>query len=66
MNFITPKMTDVIAEQIFAVRDTGKVNLFSPADVLEVARDLKFRDLVTFLSDRINYKEYISFVIMRT
>ncbi len=56
-------MTDEIIEQIMTVRDTGLTNMFSINNVAVIANDLNLFELVTYLADKNNHKEYCEFII---
>jgi len=54
-------MTDVIKEQILAVRDTGETNMFDTNAVQVIANREGFYELVAYLID--NKKEYARFIM---
>ena len=51
----------IIKEQILAVRDTGKTNMFDIHAVQRIAFDMGLYELVTFIED--SRKAYTDFVI---
>lgn len=55
-------MTQKIKEQILAVRDDGRTNMLDTKGVMYVANDLELFDLVVYLDDRDNRKEYWHFI----
>jgi hypothetical protein len=55
------KITDTIFEQILAIRDTGKTNMFDTATVQKLAFDLEFYELVNLLEE--DKKSYSTFII---
>ncbi|MDR0298781.1 MAG: DUF5049 domain-containing protein [Streptococcaceae bacterium] len=50
-----------IKEQILAVRDTGRTNMFDTATVQQIASAMAFHELVIFIED--NKKEYADFIM---
>lgn len=54
-------MADKVKEQILAVRDTGKTNMFDTARVQRMAYDRGFYELVLFLEE--HKKEYAHFIL---
>ena len=53
-------MTDLIREQILAVRATGLTNMFDVNTVQRIAFDMGFYELVTYLEDeRTEYAHFI-------
>ena len=56
-------MTQRIKEQILAVRDDGRTNMLDTNGVMYVANDLGLFDLVVYLDDRDNRKEYWHFIM---
>lgn len=59
----TVKMDPTIKEEILAVRDDGRTNMFDINGVIYVANDLGLFDLVCYLSERDNAKEYTNFIL---
>ena len=57
------KMDPTIREQILQVRDTGLTNMFDCNGVQRVANDLDLFELVIYLEDRENKKEYSHFIM---
>ena len=55
-------MTQKIRDQILAVRDTGLTNMFDVNGVQVVANNLGLYELVVYLSERENRKEYSHFI----
>lgn len=56
-------MTQNIRELILEVRDTGRTNMLDTNGVMYVANDLGLYDLVVYLDDRDNRKEYWRFIM---
>ena len=56
-------MTMKIRDQILAVRDSGRTNMFDLCGVQRVAFDLALHDLVLYLDDRQNRSEYSRFIM---
>ncbi|MBQ9490391.1 MAG: DUF5049 domain-containing protein [Lachnospiraceae bacterium] len=56
-------MTQKIKEQILQVRDDGRTNMLDTNGVMFVANDLGLYDLVVYLDDRANRKEYWHFIM---
>lgn len=54
-------MTNLIREQILAVRDTGLTNMFDISAVQRIAFDLGYYELVDWLKD--HRKEYVNFIM---
>ena len=54
-------MTNLIREQILAVRDTGLTNMFDIPAVQRIAFDLSYYELVDWLTD--HRKEYANFIM---
>ena len=54
-------MTDIIREQILAIRDTGLTNMFDIPMVQRRAFDRDFQELVCYLED--HRKEYVRFIM---
>ena len=57
------KITDKIFEQVLAVRDSGRTNMFSINEVMRVACELELCELVEFLSEKKNHKEYVDLIL---
>ena len=57
------EITDEIVEQIIAVRDTGKTNMFDVQAVMYYANEMDFFQLVNFLSERKNRNAYCEFIL---
>lgn len=56
-------MTKQIKEQILAVRDDGRTNMLDINGVQWVANELKLYELVIYLIDEPNRKEYWHFIM---
>lgn len=56
-------MDDKIFEQILEVRETGRTNMFDFLGVQRVAFDMGLYDLVCYLGDKPNHKEYVSTIL---
>ena len=56
-------MRDKLIEEILAVRDTGKTNMFDVYAVQRVAYELELFDLVIYLEEKKNWKEYTRFIL---
>jgi hypothetical protein len=54
-------MTDKIKEQILAVRDTGRTNMFDVPMVQNIANEMRFYELVIFLEE--HRSEYVHFIL---
>ena len=57
------EITDTIKEQIIAVRDTGKTNMFVISNVMRIAYDMDLFELVNFLYERKNQKTYTNYIL---
>ncbi len=56
-------MTNRIKEQILKVRDDGRTNMFDVNGVMYVANELRLYELVVYLDDRDNRREYSHFIM---
>lgn len=56
-------MTSKIRQQILKVRDDGRTNMLDTNGVMYVANDLQLYELVVYLDDRDNRKEYWNFIM---
>ena len=56
-------ISDTLKEQILAVRDTGKTNMFDIAYVQRIAYEMELHELVLFLEDRKNRAAYANFIL---
>lgn len=56
-------MTSKVREQILAVRETGLVNMFDANGVQYVAYQQNAFELVNYLNDNENRKEYARFIM---
>lgn len=54
-------MTDTIKQQILAVRDTARTNMFDVNMVQRIANDMGFYELVIYLED--HRREYAHFIL---
>ena len=54
-------MTEVIREQIMAIRDSGRTNMFDINTVQRLAYELDFVDLVMFIEE--HKPEYVKFIL---
>ena len=54
-------MTEKIRQQIFAVRTTGRTNMFDIHVVLRIAHEMQFYELVIFLEE--HRSEYVRFIL---
>ena len=54
-------MSDIIRQQILAVRETGLTNMFDLPAVQRIANDMLFFELVVFLEE--NRSEYVHFIL---
>lgn len=55
-------MTPIVKEQILKVRDTCETNMFDVGAVMRIAYDNGWHELVSWLSDQANHKEYCRFI----
>ena len=58
-----PIITDQLKEQILAVRDTGRMNMFLISGVQRIAYDLELFELASFLDYQGNQKAYLEFIL---
>lgn len=56
----SPFISDKIAGQIHAVRESGRINMFDVYDVQREAHSRGFHELVLFLSG--HRREYVEFI----
>ena len=54
-------MSEVVKEQILAVRDTALINMFDIPAVQKIASDMGYFELVLFLEE--NRKAYVQFIL---
>lgn len=54
-------MNQTIKEQILAVRDTGRTNMFDIVAVQRIAYDMELFDLVIYLEG--DHSEYVHFIM---
>ena len=54
-------MTETIKDQILAIRDTGRTNMFDVNAVQRLAYERDFYELVVYLEE--NRKEYVHFIL---
>lgn len=59
----SPLVSDKIAGQIHAVRDSGRINMFDVYDVQREAHSRGFYELVLFLSG--HQREYVEYILAR-
>ena len=55
-------MTSKVRDQILKVRETGETNMFDTPAVQRIAYENDWYDLVVYLEDRENRKEYSHFI----
>lgn len=55
-------MTPIVKEQILKVRSTCETNMFDVNAVMRIAYDNDWYELVAWLSDQANHKEYCRFI----
>ena len=58
---IIPALTDIIYEQIMAIRATGKVNMLDTTAVQRLAYEMDFYELVNLIED--DRKSYWNFIL---
>ena len=56
-------MTETVARQILEVRRTRLTNMFDVNAVMAIADGLMLHDLVVYLADRSNHKDYVDFIL---
>lgn len=56
-------MTDEIKNAVIKVHDTAKTNMFDIYGVQRVAYELELFDLVIYLEDKGNWREYTRFIL---
>ena len=56
-------MTQTVKVQILKVRDTGETNMFDANAVSYIANRLGLYELVVYLMDKANRKEYAQFIM---
>lgn len=56
-------MTDKIKEDVLKVRNTGLTNMFDVYAVQRIAYELELFDLVMYLEEKDNWKEYTHFIL---
>ena len=54
-------MTEIVKEQILAIRDVGACNMFSLPEVQRLAYERNFFDLVVYIEE--HPKEYAHFIL---
>ena len=57
------KISDEVFEQILAVRNTGEANMFDIRAVMRVAYGMELYQLVCFLEDKKNHKDYLNLIL---
>ncbi len=60
-NTYDAEITDEIREQILAVRDTGRTNMFDTDAVQRIAHEMQLYELVVFIS--MHRSEYTNFIL---
>lgn len=66
MNTTSKRQTiidDDLKDQILAVRDTGRTNMFMILSVQRIAYEMELFDLAVFLEDKENRKAYVDFIM---
>ena len=61
IRLVHDKVSAAVREQIIAVRDTGKTNMFDTNAVQKIAFDMGFYELVNFIED--DRKGYARFIL---
>ena len=56
-------MTQKVKDQILAIRETGRTNMFAANTVQQIALELDFFELACYLDDRDNRREYSHFIM---
>ncbi len=56
-------MTEKIKADVLKVRDTGETNMFDIYGVQRIAYELELFDLVLYLEEEENWKEYTRFIL---
>ncbi len=56
-------MRQIIKEQILKVRDTRQANMFDRNMVMQIANREGWYELVVYLADSGNHKEYAHFIL---
>ena len=56
-------MTEQVIKEIFAVKDTGKTNMFDIFGVMRIAKELGNEELVKYLRNPLNGPEYMNFIL---
>ncbi len=56
-------MTEKVKGGIIAVRDAGLTNMFDVYDVERIANEMELYDLVLYLEEKKNWKEYTHFIL---
>ena len=54
-------MSDMVREQILAIRATGLTNMFDTIMVQRLANDMNYYELVIFIEE--HRKEYVQFIL---
>ena len=57
------RMKGKIIQDVIKVRDTGRTNMFDVYAVQRVAYELELYELVIFLEEKKNWKEYTRFIL---
>lgn len=56
-------MTKTIKKQILTVRANARTNMFSINEVQHIANELELYELVIYLEEKSNWKEYTHFIL---
>ncbi len=56
-------MRDKIIQDVIKVRDTGRTNMFDVYAVQRIANELELYELVIYLEEKKNWKEYTRFIL---
>lgn len=54
-------MTETIKEQILAIRDTGRTNMFDTNMVQVIANEMTYYELVIFIEE--HKEKYVNFIL---
>lgn len=54
-------MTETIKEQILAIRDTGRTNMFDTNMVQVIANEMRYYELVIFIEE--HKDKYVNFIL---
>ena len=56
-------MSDIVKSQILRVRDTCLTNMFDLKNVRFIAEKLELKELIDYIKESDNEREYITFII---